>query len=906
MNKLHSTKGLAVSLLALALTACGGGSSNSSTETPATGTTPTTPTPPTNVAPEIPDISDLTVMERAELTITANATDSDGTIASYAWEQVSGTTLAITGLETASIQFTAPDIDASENIVLRLTVTDDKAASTSKDFSVSLKAYEAISAEKISDQALLSCALSTNMDMGSDSLTCINSPVSTLDDLSKFTNLKSVHLEGSQISDIAPLANISSLQNLSLINNPIDDITVVEQLESLTTLSIVQGAYGFEDQTISLDKFSNLTQLTFNAEQHYYHNRLHIKFNTLPNTLTHLNYVEGRDFDEEHLSTLTNLTHLKLDSVYVNETHIKPLINLESLALHSINNLESLSFLTVMPAMKELSFENISAADSTALSLLTTLTSLSLVNHNFTDLTFIGAMTNLEKLVLNDRYSRHDFDITRLENLTKLNELVITNYRLVSTEKLASLAQMTSLILNNTGLNSISFVKSMSELLKLDVSNNSELNDIDWLEFTPKIEYLIIERIGSISNLSVISQLPNLSELALSTSSHYSTHLDATILQNSSQLKKLKAKTSTIENIEVIQNIVALEELNLHLSTLDTLPSLEALPNLKNVSIRTANSELTDISQLSQNTSLNSLELSGFRNVTDISVLSGYSSLKELKLTSFEVSDIAPITQLTSLTSLSLSYFDELLSAKALSSLTNLNTLDLESSHNILCADLEFLKNTFTDSNFKQSYSCIEQPINLELITDPAIAECLKDVRDAATVTQISTCGSSAIESFAGIEQFSNLTSLNLRYLNSAEILNSPVLTQLANLDRIELYNSTLTNLEGVTLPQHVKRLTIRSTEKFSISTFVAPSLTSLNLNSITLLDPAKLSRFPELTHLDLDNTDIRDVSALHTLNKLEYLSLNSNFSLPCADIEALKAARPNLDLRFWSTNCSE
>ncbi|TMO64162.1 PKD domain-containing protein [Pseudoalteromonas aurantia] len=898
MNRLHTSKGLAVSLLTLALTACGGGSSNSSAQTPVTGTTPT------NVAPEIPDISDLTVMERAELTITANATDSDGTIASYAWEQVSGTTLTITGLETASIQFTAPDIDTSENIVLRLTVTDDKAATTSKDFSVSLEAYEAISEEKISDQALLSCALSTNMDMGSDSLTCINSPVSTLDDLNKFTNLKSVHLEGTQISDIAPLANISSLQNLTLINNPIDDITVVEQLESLTTLSIVQGAYGFENQTISLDKFSNLTQLTFNAEQHYYHSRLHIKFNTLPNTLTHLNYVKGRDFDEAHLSTLTNLTHLKLDSVSVNEAHIKPLINLESLALRKISNFQSLSFLTVMPAMKELSFENISAADSTALSLLTNLTSLSLVNHNFTDLTFISAMTDLEKLVLQGGYSSSDFDTALLSDLTELTELVITNYALVSPENLANLTQMTSLILNNTDLNSVSFVKSMPELLKFDVRNNSELNDIDWLEFTPKIEYLNVERIGSISNLSVISQLPNLSELALSASSYYSTHLDATILQNSSQLKKLKAETSTIENIEVIEKIVALEELNLNLNTLDTLPSLGALPNLKNVSIRTDSSELTDISQLSQNARLESLELSGFSNVTDITVLSGYSNLKALKLTSFEVSDIAPLTQLTGLTSLSLRYFDELLSAKALSSLTNLNTLDLEHSYNILCADLEFLKNTFADINYKQSYNCIEQPINFELITDPAIAECLKDVRDAAKVTQIRTCGSSAIESLAGIEQFSNLTSLSFRYLNSGEILNRPVLAQLAHLNNIELYNSTLTHLEGVTLPGHVKSLSIRSTQKFSISTFIAPSLTSLNLEYINLLDPAKLSSFPGLTHLNLEHTDIRDLSALPTLSKLERLSLSYNSNLPCADIDALKAARPNLYLRLWNTNC--
>ena len=54
------------------------------------------------------------------------STDSDGTIASYAWSQTAGTGVTLTNGNTATAGFTAPGVDAAgETLTFELTVTDD-------------------------------------------------------------------------------------------------------------------------------------------------------------------------------------------------------------------------------------------------------------------------------------------------------------------------------------------------------------------------------------------------------------------------------------------------------------------------------------------------------------------------------------------------------------------------------------------------------------------------------------------------------------------------------------------------------------------------------------------------------------------------------------------------------------
>ena len=102
----------------LTLTACGGGGGGGGG-----GRAINPPPPPANVAPTITVIADQMVDEGEMLSITASASDSDGSITGYSWIQTSGTTVTLENAATATVNFIAPAADSDSVIILRVTAT---------------------------------------------------------------------------------------------------------------------------------------------------------------------------------------------------------------------------------------------------------------------------------------------------------------------------------------------------------------------------------------------------------------------------------------------------------------------------------------------------------------------------------------------------------------------------------------------------------------------------------------------------------------------------------------------------------------------------------------------------------------------------------------------------------------
>lgn len=105
---------LLVASSALALSACGGGSSTDTVEPPKA-----------NVLPTVA-VESITANENTAITLTATASDSDGTISRYLWTQTEGVTIELTNVDTATVSFTAPSIGSdTDSIQLKLIVTDN-------------------------------------------------------------------------------------------------------------------------------------------------------------------------------------------------------------------------------------------------------------------------------------------------------------------------------------------------------------------------------------------------------------------------------------------------------------------------------------------------------------------------------------------------------------------------------------------------------------------------------------------------------------------------------------------------------------------------------------------------------------------------------------------------------------
>ena len=78
--------------------------------------------PSSNQPPVVDTGPDQSVAAGTMVILSGTASDPDGTIASYAWTQTGGTTVSLSGADTAMSAFTAPEVTAAETLTFRLTV----------------------------------------------------------------------------------------------------------------------------------------------------------------------------------------------------------------------------------------------------------------------------------------------------------------------------------------------------------------------------------------------------------------------------------------------------------------------------------------------------------------------------------------------------------------------------------------------------------------------------------------------------------------------------------------------------------------------------------------------------------------------------------------------------------------
>ncbi|KZN65042.1 PKD domain-containing protein [Pseudoalteromonas luteoviolacea] len=118
------------------LVASCGGSSGGDSGNPTTPTPTPTPTQPQNNAPTVSISGENSIQEKKEISLTAQASDSDGSVESYSWQIVSGPSTTLTNSATQTVTFTTPDVTEDTTMTLRVTVTDDDNATASADFNL--------------------------------------------------------------------------------------------------------------------------------------------------------------------------------------------------------------------------------------------------------------------------------------------------------------------------------------------------------------------------------------------------------------------------------------------------------------------------------------------------------------------------------------------------------------------------------------------------------------------------------------------------------------------------------------------------------------------------------------------------------------------------------------------------
>ncbi len=82
--------------------------------------------------------ADRDVDELSAVSLTGSGSDADGSITRFAWTQIAGPMVALSGADTAVLRFTAPDVTATTPLRFRLRATDNQGASAEDEVLLSV------------------------------------------------------------------------------------------------------------------------------------------------------------------------------------------------------------------------------------------------------------------------------------------------------------------------------------------------------------------------------------------------------------------------------------------------------------------------------------------------------------------------------------------------------------------------------------------------------------------------------------------------------------------------------------------------------------------------------------------------------------------------------------------------
>jgi len=110
-----------------------------------------------NLAPEVSLVADFSVQEGQSVSITATASDTDGQIASYQWNQLSGASVSIENDTTMTMNFSAPLVEQDTSLEFQITVLDDDGAQATATISIGINANVSNVTGILNDTGITSC-----------------------------------------------------------------------------------------------------------------------------------------------------------------------------------------------------------------------------------------------------------------------------------------------------------------------------------------------------------------------------------------------------------------------------------------------------------------------------------------------------------------------------------------------------------------------------------------------------------------------------------------------------------------------------------------------------------------------------------------------------------------------------
>lgn len=261
----------------------------------------------------------------------------------------------------------------------------------------------------------------------------------------------------------------------------------------------------------------------------------------------------------------------------------------------------------------------------------------------FNDLSVLENMKSLSDLII---FNAAASDLSPLAGLVKMENLSVQYCNVGDASVLGNLTALKSLNLSSAGISDISFASSLTNLSELYLAGNQ------------------IEDIGAVKNLA------NLNELMLNSNQIK----DVSPVSGLKQLSTLYMSYNQIKDIKALGSLSALESIYLSGNQIEDASPLFSLSSLVYMSV--SENALADIGGIESCASLETLYING-NKITDLAPLTGLTGLTSLYADNNGIEDISPVSSVSSLTTLSLKG-NQISDISALASLSALTGLYLD------------------------------------------------------------------------------------------------------------------------------------------------------------------------------------------------------------------------------------
>lgn len=559
------------------------------------------------------------------------------------------------------------------------------------------------------------------------------------------------------------------------------------------------------------------------------------------------------------------------DSVTVKD--IKRITAIDTLDISRNYYIQNLNPLSQLLDLKVLNISNTNIEDLTPLRNLTNLVELNASNTNIQDLRPLRYALNLETLNLSKTQvdSVQVFetltdlrkvnlsgtpivDFAPIKNLSKLIELDVASTSLQTMEVLDSLTSLEVLNLSKTGISDISGIENLSKLTQLNL-DSVQFTNMDALSSLRNLKVLSINNTPA-SSLDPVEELPNLERIYCdhtgikeqSAGSFMASHPNALVIFDSEDLR----------------------------GWWEDLPSVwrDVLSRMARVSYRPSKEELALV------TKLDSVNLSDFVSIKNLTPLSKLHDLKVIVASNTGISDLTPLRNHRALRVIDVSNT----SVNDLSELSGKDNLRIIRAENTGVAAIDTLKELPALVTLYLDGSAVREDEVAEFLTEKS--SCLVIYKTARLERWWSDLSEEWREIFRlqmkmdtrlTRERLHQLTQLRKVQFGDVGVDDLSPLNEFVNLQELQFSQTSVRDLSPLAELRSLRVLRIHDNALRELAPLASlRNLNELDISNTPVDDLEVVGRIGSLLRLNCSGTQVRKLNPLQDLGRLEFLDCSN------------------------------